>query len=132
MARSECVSCAFDSAQLREGAMSTGWTGGCPLAGFGNLTPATFVALVPHGNFAQQDDRVAQVSEPIETRSLSRHFARCYASHALQCPKQIPNSKSVCVCSGRNIPAGPSLPTPNQARAIFFNSSNRSVKKTNG
>jgi hypothetical protein len=43
--------------------MPTGWTGGCPLAGFGNLTPAAFVALVPHGGFAQQDRHVAQDNE---------------------------------------------------------------------
>ena len=37
---------AFDPAQLREGAKSTGGIGGCPVAGFGNLTPTTF-ALAP-------------------------------------------------------------------------------------
>ena len=40
---------AFDPAQLREGAKSTGGIGGCPVAGFGNLTPTTF-ALAPHGS----------------------------------------------------------------------------------
>jgi len=43
--------------------MPTGWTGGCPSAGFGYLTPAAFVALVPHGGFAQQDRHVAQDNE---------------------------------------------------------------------
>jgi hypothetical protein len=33
---------AFDPAQLREGAISTGGIGGCPGAGFGYLTPTTF------------------------------------------------------------------------------------------
>ena len=37
---------AFDPAQLREGAKSTGGIGGCPVAGFGYLTPTTF-ALAP-------------------------------------------------------------------------------------
>jgi hypothetical protein len=40
---------AFDPAQLREGAKSTGGIGGCPVAGFGILTPTTF-ALAPHGS----------------------------------------------------------------------------------
>ena len=40
---------AFDPAQLREGANSTGGIGGCPVAGFGILTPTTF-ALAPHGS----------------------------------------------------------------------------------
>src|SRR5215510_6433648 len=40
---------AFDPAQLREGAISTGGIGGCPVAGFGILTPTTF-ALAPHGS----------------------------------------------------------------------------------
>ena len=53
------------------------------LAGFGNLTPAAFVALVPHGGFAQQDRHVAQDNE-VNSAPLSRYFARCYASHASQ------------------------------------------------
>src|SRR5690348_12624137 len=40
---------AFDPAQLREGANSTGAIGGCRVAGFGILTPTTF-ALAPHGS----------------------------------------------------------------------------------
>ena len=49
MARIEFSREAFDPAQLREGAKSTGGIGGCPVAGFGNLTPTTF-ALAPHGS----------------------------------------------------------------------------------
>lgn len=45
---------AFDSAQLREGAMSTGGPVGV-LSRIWVLTPATFAALVLHGGFAQQD-----------------------------------------------------------------------------
>ena len=45
---------AFNLAQLREGAMSTGGQVGV-LSRIWFLTPATFVALVPHGGFAQQD-----------------------------------------------------------------------------
>jgi hypothetical protein len=37
---------AFDPAQLREGAKSTGGIGGCPEPDFGYLTPTTF-ALAP-------------------------------------------------------------------------------------
>ena len=48
MARIEFTREAFDPAQLREGANSTGGIGGCPVAGFGYLTPTTF-ALAPHG-----------------------------------------------------------------------------------
>ena len=50
----ECLACAFDLAQLREGAMSTGGQVGV-LSQIWVLTPATFVALVLHGGFAQQD-----------------------------------------------------------------------------
>ena len=49
MARIEFSREAFDPAQLREGAKSTGGIGGCPVAGFGYLTPTTF-ALAPHGS----------------------------------------------------------------------------------
>ena len=49
MARIEFPREAFDPAQLREGAKSTGGIGGCPVAGFGILTPTTF-ALAPHGS----------------------------------------------------------------------------------
>lgn len=42
MARNrELLARRLDLAQLREGAKSTGGTGGCPGAGFGNLTPTT-------------------------------------------------------------------------------------------
>jgi len=41
MARIEFSREAFDPAQLREGAKSTGGIGGCPVAGFGILTPTT-------------------------------------------------------------------------------------------
>ena len=55
MARSrERLEWAFDPTQLREGAKSTGGTGGCPIVGFGYLTPTASLILAPHGGFAQQ------------------------------------------------------------------------------
>ena len=50
----ERLESAFDLAQLREGAMSTGGQVGV-LSRIWVLTPATFAALVLHGGFAQQD-----------------------------------------------------------------------------
>jgi hypothetical protein len=50
----ERLVCAFNLAQLREGAMSTGGQVGV-LSRIWVLTPATFVVLVLQGSFAQQD-----------------------------------------------------------------------------
>ena len=58
----ERLVCAFGSAQLREGAMSTGGQVGV-LSRTWVLTPATFAVLVLHGGFAQQDCPGAQDSE---------------------------------------------------------------------
>jgi hypothetical protein len=61
MARIEFTREAFDPAQLREGANSTGGIGGCPVAGFGYLTPTTF-ALAPHGGSPSKAGLEAQDS----------------------------------------------------------------------
>lgn len=53
---------AFDPAQLREGAKSTGGIGGCPFAGCGNLTPNDLRTCASR-QFAQQGWPEAQVAE---------------------------------------------------------------------
>lgn len=56
----ELLGCAFDLGQLKEGARSTGGTGGCPLPDLGSSPQRSSLFLAPHGSFAQQGWRAAQ------------------------------------------------------------------------
>ena len=72
----ERLVCAFGSAQLREGAMSTGGQVGV-LSRIWVLTPATFAVLVLHGGFAQQDGPEAQDGEVNHDLKSIHRFRFC-------------------------------------------------------
>jgi len=110
---------AFDLAQLREGAMSTGWTGGCPLAGFGYLTPAAFVALVPHGGFAQQDRHVAQDNE-VRTSPLSPSFSTCYPFSPFDMSQENPQLKERVRAFWQEHPCGAKFADAEPGTRVFY------------
>ena len=145
IARARCSRVSARSGPVERGGKINWWDRWVSLAGFGYLTPTTSLilrlmaaspskadleaqdgddTLQPRRDTNHTNKKLAGAGEfHIKPLSLSHHLRDCYSSlFWYRRQKRTRNSKSACARSGRNIPAGPSLPTQNQAHLSSTNS----------